>query len=196
MKFPINQLRFHYTKEWYHGTFIESYESIKDHGIDVEYNITRKLDFGPGFYLTSDKEQAKRFAIGKQRQIFNQNKTPCIMTFRVDPNVLNTFEGKFLCEFDIEFAEFVHNNRTTKKDYPESKHCFDFVYGKVADGRKIIDNTELLSKGKITLENYLEIIRNPRYEHDDQLSIHTSDVRGIIELIDMEQLKGDENGEN
>lgn len=39
-------------------------------GIDVQFNLGSELDFGPGFYITSDFEQARKF-INKQVEVKN-----------------------------------------------------------------------------------------------------------------------------
>lgn len=38
--------------------------------IDVQFNLGSELDFGPGFYITSDFEQARKF-INKQVEVKN-----------------------------------------------------------------------------------------------------------------------------
>ena len=42
----------------FHATLFRHLESLKK-GIDVQFNLGSKLDFGPGFYITSDKETPK-----------------------------------------------------------------------------------------------------------------------------------------
>lgn len=45
----------------YHGTSKKSANNIKKHGVDLSYS-RKNLDFGAGFYLTSNKGQAKNWA--------------------------------------------------------------------------------------------------------------------------------------
>ena len=43
--------------QWFHATLLRHLESLKK-GIDVKFNLGSELDFGPGFYITPDFEQA------------------------------------------------------------------------------------------------------------------------------------------
>ena len=44
--------------QWFHATLLKHLESLKK-GIDVQFNLGSELDFGPGFYITPDKETSK-----------------------------------------------------------------------------------------------------------------------------------------
>lgn len=44
---------------WYHGTNESSAHNICEHGIDFTKS-KKELDFGRGFYMTDDKNVAKR----------------------------------------------------------------------------------------------------------------------------------------
>ncbi|WP_088007197.1 DUF3990 domain-containing protein [Indiicoccus explosivorum] len=178
-----SQLKFRFATHWYHGTFENSYDLIKAQGINVMYNSRRLLDFGPGFYLTTDKEQAKRFAVLKQRALrFNRDQKPCVISFELDPNeLMEKYDGAFFHEFDKDFADFVADNRKKLG----LQHSFDFVYGRVADGTELVDSTSDYVNGKISPEQYLKKIRNPKYEDDDQLSIHNQEIRDMMKLVDM-----------
>lgn len=171
---------------WYHGTFTESYENIKARGIDVTRGIDfrRKLDFGPGFYLTSNKIQAERFIIGKQKNFpFNASKTPCVIEYKIDINdLIAEFKGHFLFNFDKEFADFVSMNREKEG----LLHNYDFVYGKVADGRKLVEATDRYRRKELSLRRYLREIGNNRYATDDQLSIHNKRISDILIETDMQ----------
>ncbi len=165
---------------WYHGTFTESYDDIKVNGIDVTraINFRRKLDFGPGFYLTSNKIQAERFIMGKHKKFFfNASKTPCVIEYKIDINdLIDKFNGHFLFNFDKEFADFVSMNREKEG----LLHNYDFVYGKVADGRNLVEATDKYRSKDLPLGKYLREIRHHRYADDDQLSIHTKQISDIL----------------
>ncbi len=47
------------SNRWYHGTSLESLESLWQKGPLVNHNIGKELDFGHGFYLAPDLEMAK-----------------------------------------------------------------------------------------------------------------------------------------
>ena len=46
---------------WYHGTNESSAHNICEHGIDFTKS-KKELDFGRGFYMTDDKQVAKKRA--------------------------------------------------------------------------------------------------------------------------------------
>lgn len=56
--------------QWFHATLLRHLESLKK-GIDVKFNLGSELDFGPGFYITPDFEQARKF-INKQVEVLNR----------------------------------------------------------------------------------------------------------------------------
>lgn len=184
-------MKFKMTKTWYHGTFVDAYNQIQKDDIDVDYSrkLARKLDFGPGFYLTSNKEQAERFTSLKQKQLGTGRlaralppKQPCVIEYELDMEaLLKNFIGEYYLEFDSRFADFIAHNRSTINLLHEN----DFVYGKVADGTKLNDFTEPYLNGDISVEEYLHIIWNERYELDDQLSIHNQKICDILKEIKM-----------
>ena len=57
--------------QWFHATLFRHLESLKK-GIDVKFNLGSELDFGPGFYITPDFEQARKF-INKQVEVLNRS---------------------------------------------------------------------------------------------------------------------------
>jgi len=57
--------------QWFHATLLRHLESLKK-GIDVKFNLGSELDFGSGFYITHDFEQARKF-INKQVEVLNRS---------------------------------------------------------------------------------------------------------------------------
>ncbi|WP_214831017.1 DUF3990 domain-containing protein [Exiguobacterium sp. s56] len=188
-KYALQMIKLNMKSKWYHGTFTDAYEDIQKNGIDVEKGIKmrRMLDFGPGFYLTSNKSQAERFILGKHQNIpFNKHKTPCVIEYNIDIRFLiSQFNGHFLFEFDKEFADFVTLNR----EKPGLLHSYDFVYGKVADGKSLVEATNQYRKGEISESKYLRTITHLRYADDDQLSIHNRSISDIIKETNMRILE-------
>ncbi|MBP5361492.1 MAG: DUF3990 domain-containing protein [Ruminococcus sp.] len=88
------------------------------------------VDFGQGFYLTSDYEQAKRWA--NQVKIRRDNGTAYISEYEVDDQEFQKL--KILCfkEADTEWLHFVSDNR--KRIYNGTS--YDVITGPVAN-----DNT-------------------------------------------------------
>ena len=88
----------------------------------------RKLDFGTGFYLTTDFEQAKRWAILTTSR--KKEGIPTVNVFEIEDKVnlkVLKFNGP-----DKEWLEFVTNNRKNKN----YKNDYDLIIGPVAN-----DNT-------------------------------------------------------
>ena len=81
----------------YHGTSKKSANNIKKHGVDLSYS-RKNLDFGAGFYLTSNKGQAKNWAYR------NGNNNAVVIIFEADFVGLNQkkFDG-----FDAEWGNVV-----------------------------------------------------------------------------------------
>lgn len=108
----------------YHGSNIEITE------IDLSASKVGK-DFGCGFYLSADKEQALELAIRKTEQIGNG--TPTLNVFDFDETGFRA-SGLSIREFDgytSEWADFVLMNRRNRTR--EAMHNYDVVIGPIAN---------------------------------------------------------------
>ncbi|MBO5539754.1 MAG: DUF3990 domain-containing protein [Muribaculaceae bacterium] len=109
------------------------------HGSNVGINAIdlsrgrRGKDFGKGFYLSPNYEQALMMA---QRTVAREEEGEAVVTqFEFDEQVLQSsclsikvFEG-----YTVEWAEFIMLNRRNKTNVPA--HGFDIVYGPIANDR-------------------------------------------------------------
>ena len=187
--------------QWFHATLFRHLESLKK-GIDVQFNLGSELDFGPGFYITPDFEQARKF-INKQVEVLNnimankdifesEEEFGIILEFRIS-NFVEIFKNPdYHCHYfakhkksesDLDFAEFVFQNR----ENPDSlQHHFDFIYGVQTD-----DNpTQALARfrqNEITKEEMLAEFRKP-YSFK-QLSIHNQSFCDIMKIEKVYQSK-------
>lgn len=129
----------------YHGSNTEIRE------IDLGKSLRGK-DFGQGFYLSAEREQAEEMAIFKAKQF---DGTPVISTFEFDEKVLSngSLKVKLFTEYSLEWAEFVFANRTNMADTP--LHDYDIIYGPIADDRVGVQIRNLIEKN-ITLDVFLE----------------------------------------
>lgn len=125
----------------------------------------RTLDYGSGFYTTTDYNQAcdwvsrhnKKAAIGY------------VNVYEIDLDILRSANILWFNEPTDEWIDFVDNNRNTLG----FTHHYDFVYGPVANDRvyaafalyeaRLIGKQELLSMLKV-------------YELVDQLLFHTPEA--------------------
>lgn len=88
-------------------------------------------DFGQGFYLNENRDQAYKMAL-KTTRIIGKGK-PTVTTFIFD-DIKAKADGlkiKIFPDYSVEWAEFVVMNRKNKSDVPS--HTFDIVIGPIAD---------------------------------------------------------------
>lgn len=88
-------------------------------------------DFGSGFYLSADKQQAWDMAYQKVSQT-REGKAE-VSEFLFDESLMKSDQLKVLCYPDYceEWAEFVLANRNKNIAHPV--HDYDIVYGPIAD---------------------------------------------------------------
>lgn len=108
----------------YHGSNLE----VKEPKI---IKSKRLLDFGTGFYLTTDYEQAKKRAFRTTSR--REEGAPAITVFSFDENELEkldvlTFEGA-----NKEWLRYISANRTDKT----AEDSYDIVIGPVANDQAI-----------------------------------------------------------
>ncbi|MBR1931777.1 MAG: DUF3990 domain-containing protein [Lachnospiraceae bacterium] len=111
----------------YHG----SVEIIEAPDILHSY---RALDFGKGFYVTTVKEQAERWA---KRKADIMNKTQGIVNiYRMSENTIDLKEKAFGENLE-EWLDFVCDCRDGGKEYSN----YDLIVGKVADDKvfRVVD---------------------------------------------------------
>lgn len=88
-------------------------------------------DFGQGFYLSAEEQQAKDQAISKVDQMMKGQ--PIVNEFLFDETLMTSGElkVKVFNDYSVEWAEFVLMNRDSKRD--QTSHDYDIVYGPIAD---------------------------------------------------------------
>ncbi|MDO4511204.1 MAG: DUF3990 domain-containing protein [Bacteroidales bacterium] len=88
-------------------------------------------DFGQGFYLSDNYDQAKKLADVKVTQM--QDGISTVNEFEFDESLLQSEElaVKIFNDYSEEWAEFVLMNRNNNISQPS--HEYDIVYGPIAD---------------------------------------------------------------
>lgn len=88
-------------------------------------------DFGRGFYLSADKNQALRMAEQKTLQLLIGE--PIVSEFEFDETLLqsNELKVKIFEDYSVEWANFILQNRDVHNQHPI--HNYDIVYGPIAD---------------------------------------------------------------
>lgn len=108
----------------YHGTNAEF-----DH-IDLFRSKPNK-DFGQGFYLSADFDQAKEMAQTKVDQL--ESGSPIVMSYEVDETEMALLKLLRFDSYNEEWAKFILLNRNNPNREPV--HDFDIVVGPIADDR-------------------------------------------------------------
>lgn len=110
--------------ELYHGS------NVKIEKPNLTYCRPYK-DFGKGFYLSAEREQA--LVLAKQRVRESQEGEPIINTFLFDESLMTSGELKILSfkDYSEDWVQFVLANRNMYGAHPY--HNYDIVYGPIAD---------------------------------------------------------------
>jgi hypothetical protein len=133
----------------------------------------RTTDFGPGFYTSSQYEQAKKWVLIKRSR--GQTEGGFVSVFEAPDNLLHNPQLKRLVfhSADKKWLEFVLNNRT----HINFTHNFDLVAGPVANDR-VYAALSLFEEG---LLDFNETIRRLKtYQLVNQILFHTQ--KALYEL--------------
>lgn len=132
------------------------------HGSNVEIDVIdlkkgrRGKDFGQGFYLSADLQQAREMAATVVDR--EECGTPIVTAFEFDESLLSfgTLNVSIFEHYSMEWAEFVRANR--KNRTPQQIHNFDIVYGPIADDT-IAKQMRRLDQNYIDMERFLQEIQ-------------------------------------
>lgn len=114
-------------------------------------------DFGQGFYLSADKNQALRMAEQKTLQLLIGE--PIVSEFEFDETLLqgNELKVKIFEDYSVEWANFILQNRDIHNQHPI--HDYDIVYGPIADDG-VTFQLRRFQAGTITIE---ELVKELKY---------------------------------
>ena len=193
---------------WYHGTHVVATEGITEMGIDLTLS-RKRLDFGPGFYLTNNYEQAVKQAVRKTEDyndVQDQNYADTgqqpeytigtIMAYNLNLEELSHTKVHFFDGTDMDWALFILGNRTKKpKKFEISYHnrdkSLDAVYGPVADGRrKFFQLLTDIEKDRIDMPEFLrQISESFMFPYNNQLSLHTAHALSCLNLKEVDGIE-------
>lgn len=153
----------------YHGTYTD-FDTI-----DLSKSNKGK-DFGKGFYLSDNYEQAQRLAVFKAVQF---NKEPVVLTYEFDEESLTNGVLSFLRfgEYSKEWAEFVLKNRTNEHD--TNAHPYDVVFGPIANDKVGIQIRNLLEQN-IDMDTFLKRLE---YMHGITFQYFFGTEKAISKLV-------------
>jgi hypothetical protein len=186
----------------YHGSTSNHVKSIKS-SIDLN-SCSPQTDFNKGFYLTSNLDQARRWAFKKEKshnllELGRAKRDPdytpdlvkgVIIYFDVDLNGLKLLNGLEFPTCTKRWSNFIYANRSDKSlfeldveiaDFHNRNSSWDYVYGPLGDGT-IMGLTFAVDDGEMTLTEFNHAIQNEEYIENgyDQLSIHTKKALDFI----------------
>ena len=118
--------------------------------IDLTKSLPNK-DFGKGFYLSDNYEQAEEMAKFK---VVISGGNVIVQSYHTEDSILNddSLKIKIFKEYTKEWAEFILANRNNHSDMPI--HDYDIVYGPIAND-KVGVQIRKYKDGSINFEEFL-----------------------------------------
>lgn len=191
----------------YHGTILEHYYSINNEIVIDHPDAEVNLDFGKGFYTTTNLQQAIEHARGKEydkrkllkygQQLPNKHRGVIIyfelnqsLLYNVPKEAYNIFEGT-----TEEWAVFTVNNRLQKLPQNPFIHPYRWTYGPMADGKAISRVCKQYRQGDIGINQLINGYHDSKENNDvrgikpyaegyDQLVFHDKAVNYILNPVD------------
>ncbi|MCF0184763.1 MAG: DUF3990 domain-containing protein [Bacteroidaceae bacterium] len=133
----------------FHGT------NVRFERIDLALSKPNK-DFGPGFYLSDDREQAEAMAESK---VLMSGGEPRVMEFEFDAEQATGLRMLRFDEYSREWAEFIVMNRD--RNVRAKRHDYDIVHGPIANDR-IGLQVQLFVQDYIDIDTLLKRIKYVR----------------------------------
>lgn len=189
-------MEYNLPKKLYHGTTSSNFLSLKQ-GIDVNYKGGNpKPDFGVGFYVTSNRDQAQvqanRKTMMTNKPLVKKGNTdlvqPIVLEYELivkEDQIKN--ECKIFESPDEEWGSFILSNRMQQNmgTLHNMDRKFPLVYGPMADGEpNLAVLLDLYKKGKISQEEILSGIKPKKNgnNYQDQLSVHSDEAADWLKL--------------
>lgn len=156
------------------------------HGSNVEVQTPkllptkRLLDFGAGFYLTSDFEQARKWAI--RTTATRESGVPMVSIFCVEDNELNGLNNLVFDKANAEWLRYISANRTGKNI---DNNEYDVVIGPVANDQAIRTVNNYL-KGYFSEDIALQLLLPQKLK--DQYSFRTARSLSILKYTEVKMV--------
>lgn len=115
-------------------------------------------DFGCGFYLNPNKEQAMEMAVRTSKRM--QEGEPVVNAYLFDDSLLSSectpLSVKIFEDYSVEWAEFILKNRKNMASQPA--HSYDIVVGPIANDTVGLQMRRFI-QGYIDIERMIEELR-------------------------------------
>lgn len=138
----------------------------------------RTLDYGEGFYTTTDYDQAKDWITRHRRNA----KVGYVNVYEVDMDEIKKQNTLWFDNPSESWIDFVDNNRNTAG----FTHSYDFVYGPVANDR-VYACFALYESGVFDKEDLIRELKV--YDLVDQLLFHTEEALTYLHFIEAETIE-------
>ncbi len=137
----------------------------------------RLLDFGKGFYTTTNREQAENWALIKQKRV-GQNSKAIVTVYELDDHLFDGVNYKVLIfpKANEEWLDFIISNRTGSQQYD-----FDIVKGAVANDT-LYATLSLFEAGLLSKKE--TIVRLKTHQLFDQISFHNREVLKELKFVE------------
>lgn len=137
----------------------------------------RLLDFGKGFYTTTNAEQAKSWALIKRKRIFGELNA-YVSVYDIDDSFLdsNIFNVKKFVHANEKWLDFVIANRKG-----DTAHKYDIVIGAVANDT-LYQTLSLFESGILTKSETINRLKT--HLLFDQISFHNDEVLKHLLFVD------------
>ena len=154
----------------YHGSTMAVRKPIVSRG-------RGKTDFGKGFYTTTSREQAEKWAQIKRDRMGDEAHA-IVSVFELDDAVLNNpaYHTRHFDGATAEWLDFVVGNRRG-----EVHHNFDLIMGPVANDRLYATIT-LYENGILDANAAIEQLNT--HQLFDQLSFHTTKACKLLTFVE------------
>ncbi|MBQ7572603.1 MAG: DUF3990 domain-containing protein [Bacteroidaceae bacterium] len=119
----------------------------------------RELDFGPGFYVTTLRDQAERWA--RRVCVIRALDTPTISTYEFDETLLPSDVRRLRFDsYGQQWLDFIVSSRRGEEPWKD----YDIIEGGVANDQ-VIDTVEDYYAGRITAEQAIGQLRFAKPTH-------------------------------
>lgn len=135
----------------------------------------RLLDFGEGFYLTSDFEQAKKWA--QRTTARREDGCATISVFSVNKSEIQKLNTLYFDSANKEWLKYISKNRTNKAQ----NNFYDLVIGPVANDQAIRTVNNYL-KGYFDEEIAIKLLLPQKLK--DQYAFKTEKALSILEFCE------------
>ncbi|MBQ9588119.1 MAG: DUF3990 domain-containing protein [Bacteroidales bacterium] len=136
----------------YHGSYLSIPSPLTHVG-------RRELDFGPGFYVTSMREQAERWA--RRVCVVRAEDTPTLSVYEFDESLLPSSIRRLIFQhYDREWLDFIVGSRRGESPWKG----YDIIEGGVANDQ-VIDTVEDYYAGRLTVEQAIGQLRFAKPTH-------------------------------